>query len=163
MLHHLVLRDGSATLDTCERMLTGKLEGAAGNAHRNGSALTTAVGTESLDIIPFADDNLSLLPAVKRVRNSSGLLSSQRMRDLLETLREQYDFILIDAPPILPLSDMQIFEEVVDGILLVVRAEKTPRDALLRAIHALRTDKIAGIVLNDVQQPLPEAYRYATV
>lgn len=114
-------------------------------------------------LIPFADDNLSLLPAVKSVRNSSGLLSSQRMRDLLETLREQYDIILIDAPPILPLSDMQIFEEVVDGILMVVRAEKTPRDALSKAVHTLQTDKIAGIVLNDFQQPLPEAYRYVGV
>jgi capsular exopolysaccharide synthesis family protein len=114
-------------------------------------------------LIPFADDNLSLLPAVKSVRNSSGLLSSQRMRDLLETLREQYDFILIDAPPILPLSDMQIFEEVVDGILMVVRAEKTPRDALSKAVYSLRTDKIAGIVLNDIRQPLPEAYRYVAV
>jgi polysaccharide chain length determinant protein (PEP-CTERM system associated) len=114
-------------------------------------------------LIPFADDNLSLLPAVKSVRNSSGLLSSQRMRDLLETLREQYDFILIDAPPILPLSDMQIFEEVVDGILMVVRAEKTPKDALVKAVHALQTDKIVGIVLNDSPQPLPEAYRYVAV
>lgn len=114
-------------------------------------------------LIPFADDNLSLLPAVKSVRNSSGLLSSQRMRDLLETLRGQYDFIFIDAPPILPLSDMQVFEEVVDGILVVVRAEKTPRDTLSKAVHALQTDKISGIVLNDFQQPLPESYRYVAV
>jgi polysaccharide chain length determinant protein (PEP-CTERM system associated) len=112
-------------------------------------------------LIPFADDNLSVLPAVKSVRNSSGLLSSQRMKDLLGTLKGQYDFILIDAPPVLPLSDMQVFEEVVDSIILLVRAEKTPRDALLKAVHALGTAKLAGVVLNDVQQPLPGTYRYA--
>lgn len=47
-----------------------------------------------------------------------------RMRDLFDVLREQYNFILIDAPPILPLSDMHIFEEVVDGIVMIVRAER---------------------------------------
>jgi polysaccharide chain length determinant protein (PEP-CTERM system associated) len=112
-------------------------------------------------LIPFADDNLSVLPAVKSVRNSSGLLSSQRMKDLLGTLKEQYDFILIDAPPVLPLSDMQVFEEVVDGIILLVRAEKTPKEALLKAMDAVGTDKLAGIVLSDFRGQLPGFYRYA--
>jgi polysaccharide chain length determinant protein (PEP-CTERM system associated) len=111
-------------------------------------------------LIPFADDNLSVLPAVKSVQNSSGLLSSQRMKDLLGTLREQYDFILVDAPPILPLSDMQVFEEVVDGIILLVRAEKTPRDILQKAVDVLGTDKLAGMVLNDSQSSIPGVHKY---
>ena len=111
-------------------------------------------------LIPFADDNLTVLPAVRRTQHSSSLLSSQRLRDLFDILREQYDFILIDSPPILPLSDMNIFEEVVDGILLVVRAERTPRGAIEQALEALGTDKLLGIVLNDVRQTFSSYYKY---
>jgi succinoglycan biosynthesis transport protein ExoP len=115
-------------------------------------------------LIPFADDKLSVLPAVKRVRNSSGLLSSRKMRDLLEILKDQYDLILIDAPPVLPLSDMNVFEEVVDGIIMVVRAEKTPKNALVKAINVLKTDKIIGIVLNDVRKVSTQyVYKYVNV
>lgn len=116
-------------------------------------------------LIPFADDNLSVLPAVKRVRNSSGLLSSRKMRDLLGILKDQYDLIFIDAPPVLSLSDMNVFEEVVDGIIMVVRAEKTPKNAFLKAINVLETDKIIGIILNDVRkQPLSRyIYKYKHV
>jgi Mrp family chromosome partitioning ATPase len=109
-------------------------------------------------LIPFADDRLSVLPAVKSVRNSMELLSSRRIQELLEMVKEQYDVILIDAPPILPLADMGMFEKVVDGIVLVVRAERTPRNALVRAIDILATDKLVGIVLNDMQPMRPLSY-----
>lgn len=111
-------------------------------------------------LVPFADDNLAVLPAVRRTQNSSLLLSSQRMRDLFDMLREQYDFILIDAPPILPLSDMNIFEEVVDGILLVIRADSTPRGAITKAVDAIGSAKIIGVVLNDVRHNLASYYHY---
>jgi len=109
-------------------------------------------------LIPFANDNLSVLPAVKSVKNSIGLLSSRRMQELLETVKKQYDVILIDAPPVLPLADMGLFEKVVDGIVLVVRAEGTPRGALLRAIDTLATHKLVGIVLNGMRQSRSSSY-----
>jgi Mrp family chromosome partitioning ATPase len=82
------------------------------------------------------------------------------MRDLFGVLREQYDFILIDAPPILPLSDMNIFEKVVDGIMMVVRAERTSKDAVMRALNTLGREKVLGIVLNDVRYAPFSSYRY---
>jgi polysaccharide chain length determinant protein (PEP-CTERM system associated) len=111
-------------------------------------------------LVPFADDNLAVLPAVHRTQSSTSLLSSPRMRDLFDVLREQYDFILIDSPPILPLSDMNIFEEVVDGIVMIVRAESTTRDTVTKALDTLGTDKVLGIVLNDVRQAPFAYYRY---
>ncbi|MGE3539921.1 MAG: GumC family protein [Candidatus Tectimicrobiota bacterium] len=111
-------------------------------------------------LVPFADENLTVLPAVRRTQNSSSLLSSPRMRDLFDILREQYDYILIDAPPVLPLSDMNIFEEVVDAILLVVRSERTPRGAVLKAIESLNTEKLIGIALNDTRMHLSSYYKY---
>lgn len=158
-----LLLEGDFKAPAISRYLKTELEGGLVDLLLSKNDLQSTLIPFADTLIPFADDNLSLLPAVKRVRNSSGLLSSRRMRDLLETLRDQYDVILIDAPPILPLSDMQIFEEVVDGILMVVRAEKTPRDALSKAVYALQTDKITGIVLNDFPQALPAAYRYVAV
>jgi polysaccharide chain length determinant protein (PEP-CTERM system associated) len=111
-------------------------------------------------LVPTGHDNLSVLPAGRSLQNSSALLSSPQMKDLIAKLRELYDVILIDSPPILPLPDMNIFEEVVDNIILVVRAESTTRDALVTAMDSLATQKLVGIVLNDVRRPLPEYYRY---
>ena len=111
-------------------------------------------------LVPFADDNLAVLPAVRRTQSSTSLLSSPRMRDLFDVLREQYDFILIDSPPILPLSDMNIFEEVVDGIVMIIRAESTTRDTVTKALETLGTDKVLGIVLNDVSRTPFAYYQY---
>lgn len=111
-------------------------------------------------MVNFAHDNLSILPAAKNVQNSSSLLSSPEMVDLIKTLRERYDYVLIDSPPILPLSDMNMFADMVDGIILVVRAERTPRGAVLEAMDSLGTDKLIGIVLNDVRPPFLRDYRY---
>jgi polysaccharide biosynthesis transport protein len=113
-----------------------------------------------LAMVHFAHDNLWILPVTKYVQNSSGFLSSPAMADLIKMLRERYDYVLVDSPPILPLSDMNMFAEMVDGIILVVRAERTPRDAVLQAIHSLATDKLTGIVLNDVRPPFLRDYRY---
>ncbi|MDH3605280.1 MAG: polysaccharide biosynthesis tyrosine autokinase [Candidatus Tectomicrobia bacterium] len=111
-------------------------------------------------MLPFAHENLSILPAVKSIRNSSNLLSSRRMKGLLDILKLQYDFILIDAPPVLPLSDMNLFREVVDGIILIVRAETTPRRAVQQTMEMLGTEKIIGLVLNDVKQKFQPYYQY---
>src|SRR5215813_2908482 len=111
-------------------------------------------------LVLFADDNLAVLPAVRRTQSSTSLLSSPRMRDLFDVLREHYDFILIDSSPILLLSDMNIFEEVVDGIVMVVRAESTTKDTVKKALDTLGTDKVLGIVLNDVRQIPFSHYRY---
>src|SRR5215813_9903084 len=105
-------------------------------------------------LVPFADDNLAVLPAVRRAQSSTSLLNSPRMRELFDLLREQYDFILIDSPPILPLSDMNIFAEMVDGIVMIVRAESTTRDTVTKALDTLGTDKVLRILLNDVR-PAP--------
>ncbi len=111
-------------------------------------------------LLPFAHENLSILPAVKSVRNSSHLLSSRRLQGLLDILKVQYDYILIDTPPVLALSDMNMYREVVDGIILVVRAETTPKRAVEQTIDMLGTEKVLGFVLNGVQQTFQPYYQY---
>jgi polysaccharide biosynthesis transport protein len=110
--------------------------------------------------IPFERDNLFILPIAKRMNSSSSILSSPQMKETLSMLKEQYDLILIDSPPILSLPDMNILENLVDVAVLIVRAEKTPRHAVVTAISSLISDKLVGIILNDVRQPLSRYERY---
>ncbi len=156
-----LLLEGDFRSPSISRYLKTELESGLVDILLNKKVIRSTLIPFADTLIPFAHDNLSVLPAVKSVRNSSGLLSSQRMRDLLDILKAQYDFILIDAPAVLPLSDMQVFAEVVDGIVLLVRAEKTPREALVKAVSTLEDEKLVGIVLNDVHQSLPGTPRYS--
>jgi polysaccharide chain length determinant protein (PEP-CTERM system associated) len=112
-------------------------------------------------LLNFGHENLSVLPFVNSIGNSSSLLSSPEMRSLILLLKQTYDFILIDCPPILMLPDMHILEKLVDGIFLVVRAEKTRREDVIMAMNSLSTDKLMGIILNDVKQSVSHYYRYS--
>jgi succinoglycan biosynthesis transport protein ExoP len=111
-------------------------------------------------LLTFVTENLSVLPAVKSVRNSSSVLSSSDMNILISRLKEEYDFILIDTPPILSLPDMNIIEKLVDGIILVIRAERTPRAAVKTALNSLGSDKVVGVILNDTKRPMSQYYHY---
>ena len=93
-------------------------------------------------IIDFGHPNLSILPFGRSIKNSVTMLSSQEFSDILVRLRERYELILIDSPPILSLPDMPILEQLVDAILMVVRAELTPRDAVIKGIQSLETQKL---------------------
>jgi succinoglycan biosynthesis transport protein ExoP len=102
----------------------------------------------------FGHPNLAILPFGRSVKNSVTMLSSQEFSDILVRLRERYELILIDSPPILSLPDMPIIEQLVDAILLVVRAEVTPRDAVTKAVQSLGTPKLLGIIFNGVQSSM---------
>jgi capsular exopolysaccharide synthesis family protein len=81
---------------------------------------------------------LSVLPAGKPVRNPSELLGSSRMGDLVSALKAEYNYILFDSPPSLPFADAAVLGHRLDGILFVVRMEKTPRNQVTRALELLR-------------------------
>jgi Mrp family chromosome partitioning ATPase len=74
------------------------------------------------------------------------------MRDLLTALRSHYDWILLDTPPILAIADTAVLSRWVDGLILVVAAERTGRPAIVRTIDQLTRvgAKVLGIVLNRV-------------
>jgi polysaccharide biosynthesis transport protein len=110
-------------------------------------------------LINFEHPNLAVLPFGHSVKNSVTMLSSQEFSDMLIRLREHYELILIDSPPILSLPDMVIMEQLVDAILLVVRAGMTPRDAVVKGIQSLAAQKILGIIFNGVQSSMSSYYR----
>jgi capsular exopolysaccharide synthesis family protein len=94
---------------------------------------------------------LSVLTCGALPSNAANLLSSTRMRVLLDELREQYDIIVLDTPPVLATADAGIVASLTDGVLLVVRAGATDRNAAQRAYQQLANvgARVVGTVLND--------------
>ena len=99
-------------------------------------------------------DNLFLMVAGKRPPNTAELLASPRMKELLESLREEYDVIFLDLPPIGLVSDTMVVAEMVDGMMLVVQAGESDARNVQAAIATLEQMKahILGVVLNNVSQ-----------
>lgn len=88
------------------------------------------------------------------------LLSSARLEPLLAQMREQYDYVLIDTPPVVPVADCRFIGRWVDGVLFVVAAHKTPRKMLVEALRLLEGSKVLGLVFNGDDRPLRAYYQY---
>jgi capsular exopolysaccharide synthesis family protein len=94
--------------------------------------------------------NLWLLPAGVAIRGGPGLLHTPRMRALLDRLRQRFPAVVIDAPPMLLVSDGRSLARWADRVALVVRAGHTPPEAVLEAVETLTADgaPLMGTVLN---------------
>jgi capsular exopolysaccharide synthesis family protein len=104
--------------------------------------------------------NLSILPAgVARTRPYE-LLASPRLELLIEEARRHFDYVLVDTPPIAPLADSRLLGRWVDGFILVVAANKTPRKLLAEALNVLQPARVLGVVFNGDEQPLSPYYGY---
>lgn len=107
-------------------------------------------------IRPAVRPNLDLLPAGKRPPNPSELLGSQAMAGLLAGWRENYRWVLLDAPPVLAVTDAAVLAALTDGAVLVLRARETDRRAAWQGIQQLRRvdARVVGAVLNEVDPQL---------
>jgi succinoglycan biosynthesis transport protein ExoP len=103
---------------------------------------------------------LSILPGKSAVHNPLHLLASSRVPPVIERLRSQFQFIVIDSPPMLPLADGMVLGNLADRIVVVVRARQTTYAVLQRALESLDSAKVAGVILNDVDM---KNSRYAYV
>lgn len=95
--------------------------------------------------------NLHVLPAGATPANPAELLDSQRWRDLCLTLRQRFDFLVIDTTPIGAVADYDLIQDACDGVLLVVRPEHTSRQDYIRAVRRIPKAKLLGAVINCVQ------------
>ena len=86
------------------------------------------------------------------VSNPADLLMSQRMLDLIAELRLRFDYVVMDAPPLLPVVDALALATLSDKILMIVEWGRTPRASLFEALRLLgpEADRLAGVVLNKV-------------
>lgn len=107
-------------------------------------------------------DNLHVLTSGPIPPNPSELLSSKRFAALLEELRQKYDVVIVDTPPILAVADAQIVSTLCDGVVLVLNAGQVKRDLAVKAKTALEHAKarILGVVLNNLERKAADAYYY---
>ncbi len=110
--------------------------------------------------------NLFILTSGRLPENPAELIGSKAMQALLMTLRQKFDVVIIDSPPLLPVTDSLLLAPKVDGVALVYQVGRISRAALLRAKIQLESvgTKILGVVLNHVQpevQTDPHYYYYA--
>ena len=113
-------------------------------------------------IRPEIYPNLDVLFSGDVPPNPSELLGSEKMRELIEEMSQEYDYILVDTPPINLVSDAAIVTNLLDGVLLLVRQGKSRKDELKRAISNLELTGITpmGIVLNGVELREGKDYSY---
>lgn len=113
---------------------------------------------------PTIYDNLQFIPAGDRdFTNSTELLSSPRMTQILDRLRDRYDHIFIDTPPVITVTDACILGALADETFLVVRLGKTPAEVVDRSKRLLRASncEVTGVILTHMQYHIPQyLYRY---
>jgi capsular exopolysaccharide synthesis family protein len=98
--------------------------------------------------------NLSVLPAGLRRNAVHQILRSPRLDMVLSDVRRRYDFVVLDTPPLLPVFDSALLANAVDGVLMVVAANQTPRKLLGEALNMLDPAKVLGIVFNRDAKPM---------
>lgn len=106
--------------------------------------------------------NLSIMTSGPIPPNPAEMMASNRMSTLLQDLRQRYDVILIDTPPLLAVTDAQIMASKSDGVIMVVSYGKVKRDIAVKAKSNLDRvgAKMLGVVLNNVKRKASEGYYY---
>jgi exopolysaccharide transport family protein len=106
--------------------------------------------------------DLFVIPCGSAVKSPTDLLSSEKMRDLVTHLRREFDYIVLDTPPILPVVDASILAKFVDKVLFVIQWEKTPRRCAIEAMKGLlgRAQNITSLILNNVDHKRLQSYGY---
>jgi protein-tyrosine kinase len=105
---------------------------------------------------------LRILPSGNPSHLASELLAKESMKQVMEEAQAEFPgyHIIIDSPPILSTPDPLVIARHVDGVLLVMRAGKTPRDYLTKALQSLNSDKVMGVVLNGADLGVASKYYY---
>jgi capsular exopolysaccharide synthesis family protein len=118
---------------------------------------------ELVDVVqPWGRHNLFVLPAGKIPPNPSELLGSQPMANMIAVLEREFDYVLFDAPPLLPVTDAAILAKRTGGALIVVAAGSTHKNQLKGAVSALQhvDAPVSGLILTMLPTKGPDAYGY---
>jgi capsular exopolysaccharide synthesis family protein len=107
--------------------------------------------------------NLTILPAGKTTHHAAELLGSAKLKSLISQLKEKYDYIIFDSPPVIAVTDAGVLGAQTDGVIMVIQASRTQKgvikhsENLLKQAHA----KLLGYILTNIQYHIPGyIYRY---
>ena len=125
--------------------------------------LTTALQLEDV-ILQTPIDNLYFMPSGILPADAAGILNSRRMSELIQDLKNRFDLVLIDSPPILGVSDASVLASEVDLTIIVIQHRKLPRNMLMRVKQAVENvgGNVLGVVLNNVDVRSDSQYQYYT-
>lgn len=105
-------------------------------------------------------DNLFFIPGGEPVTNPVELIGNGRLKGLLHRLAPLFDWIVIDSPPCVPLSDASVLADLCDGVLMVVLAGETPYDMAQKGGQQFREKRLLGVVLNHVSPQMSYSAHY---
>ena len=111
----------------------------------------------------FGADELYVLPAGTPPEDLAGTLYDPRLGDLMAVLKQRFDFVIVDVPPVLPLADVPTLSRDLDGAILVVQANHTPKELVNAAIDALYGVTVHGLVLNEVDERVASLLRITSL
>lgn len=125
--------------------------------------LTTDLMLEDV-ILQTPVDNLYFMPSGVLPADAAGILNSRRMSELVQDVKQRFDLVLIDSPPILGVSDASVLASEVDLTMIVVQHRKLPRNMLMRVKQAVENvgGQVIGVVLNNVDIRSDNQYQYYT-
>lgn len=130
---------------------------------REGLSEYLASGSDvSTNFVKTPVEKLTILPAGLPPRNPTELLTTQKMKALLGEVTKRYEdrYIIIDSAPPSLAPETAAISQHVDGIIIVIKAGKTPRSAVSEVIEQLGKEKILGLVLNHSDQSVKKYYGY---
>jgi len=154
--HQVLLIDGDQRRPTLHTLLgapntPGLSEYLAGRADLDSIIQRNLPPENPAASIPRGLSNLTFIPAGMSSNNSSEIVASRHFEDLIATLSPFFDWVIIDSPPILAVTDAVDLARAADGVLLVARGASTPFDVTQRAQSAFANTRLLGVVLNDVK------------
>jgi capsular exopolysaccharide synthesis family protein len=107
-------------------------------------------------------ETLTLLPAGSPDSEPLSALISSRLQALLQDACEKFDWVILDTPPLAATTDATLLCPLVDAVLLVIRANRTPLESVKQAVDALGRERILGVVLNASEQSRTPQTEYYT-
>jgi capsular exopolysaccharide synthesis family protein len=105
-------------------------------------------------------ENLFFIPSGTAIQDPSEMVGNGRMKMLLQRLEPLFDWIIVDSPPAVPVSDASVLAKACDGVLMVVRSNATPSDVARRARQEFPDECLVGVVLNGAGEDEAPYARY---
>ena len=116
--------------------------------------------TQSVPVRTITPPGFAVLAAGRERLARPELLGSERMASLIGACQLSYGYVVVDCPPLDPVADAVSLQDLIDGFLLVIRARRSPKAAIERAVSRLKEHRVRGIVFNDQPEILPLGYAY---
>jgi protein-tyrosine kinase len=105
-------------------------------------------------------ENLFFIPSGNAIKDPSELVGNGRLQSLLQRLEPLFDWIIVDSPPAVAVSDASVLSKACDGVLMVVRSNVTPSDAARKALQEFPEQSLVGVVLNGTSGEQAQYARY---